>query len=74
MASIFITGNVPAQSPEQKKISRLSWKPNSARRKMQESGPVITIVAGPMAAAKEARKKQQRADHEARKPGKHCSS
>lgn len=43
MASIFATGKAPEQTPEQKKVSRACWKPNSARLKLQKSAPAVVV-------------------------------
>jgi hypothetical protein len=42
------TARTPApQSPEQKKISKLAWKPNKAAAKRQKSGPCVVIYKRP---------------------------
>jgi hypothetical protein len=45
MSVILTDGVVPKLTPAQIKLRNISYRPNSARRKSQKSGPVTVLIS-----------------------------
>jgi len=39
----FTSGKLPVLSNEQKKLSKLAWKPSKASRERAKNGPVVSV-------------------------------
>ena len=51
MSVILTEGSVPTLTAAQRKLRNVSYRPNTARKNSQKSGPVIVIVSSKTATA-----------------------